>query len=250
MSKSLFALEKAAFAAWPGLEVHDVGPWHLRFANGYTKRANSANLLAKADQLSLDMMAEIEAHYHNRNLPPIFRLASFAAEPAVDSMLTDRGYQLNDVTLVQTQSLQDKVFADTPYIEFLPVEQWFEAFQSISGKVRDGQATHLKMLQAIRGKCSFAVLAQQGEAVCCGLAVVSGSYCGLFDIATAGYARKQGLATRLCTDLLAWGQQEGAQTAYLQVTAHNLAAINVYEQLGFRRAYEYWYRVGALSAVS
>ncbi len=249
MSANLLALEKAAFAAWPALEIHEFGPWHLRFADGYTKRANSANLLANTDQLAPDMLAAIEAEYCQRNLPPIFRLASFAANPAIDSMLTDRGYRLNDVTLVQTCSLSDSAFAggDAAWsVDLLSIDEWFESFQTISGKVGAGQVTHLQMLQAIRGECAFAVLRQGKEAVCCGLAVVYDGYCGLFDIATAEHKRQQGLATRLCTELLAWGRQQGAGTAYLQVTAHNLAAINVYEKLGFRRAYEYWYRVGRL----
>ena len=252
MSAELFALERVAFAAWPALETYDIGSWHLRFANGYTKRANSANLLKHTAQLSSDTLRDIETEYRKRNLPPIFRLASFTTDLAVDHLLTDRGYRLNDVTLVQTQSLNNKVFTGVGEVsdgalsvDLLSVEQWFEAFQNISGKVGAGQATHLKMLQAIRGECAFAVLKQEGEAVCCGLAVVSAGYCGLFDIATAAPARGQGLATRLCADLLVWSQQRGAETAYLQVTAHNLVAINVYEKLGFRRAYEYWYRVGS-----
>ena len=169
-----------------------------------------------------------------------------AVEPAVDCMLADRCYRLNDMTLVQTLALQDRVLNDDLRIELLSVEQWFAAFQAISGKVGAGQATHLKLLQAIRCTCAFAVLRRGGEAVCCGLAVASAGRCGLFDIASAEHVRGQGLATRLCTDLLSWGRQQGADTAYLQVTAHNLAAISVYEQLGFRRAYEYWYRVGTL----
>ena len=249
MSANLFALEKAAFAAWPALEARDIGSWHLRFAEGYTKRANSANLLKYTEHLSADTLLEIEDEYRQRNLPPIFRLVSFAAEPAVDHMLTKRGYRLNDFTLVQTLSLQNKIFADVsdvPRIDLLSVEDWFTAFQNISGKLGAGHATHLKMLRAIQGDCAFAVLRHEGVAVCCGLAVVADGFCGLFDIATAEHARQQGFATRLCNELLIWGQQQGAGSAYLQVTAHNLAAINVYEKLGFRRTYEYWYRVGGL----
>lgn len=249
MLNTPFHLETAAFAAWPALETQNTGPWHLRFADGYTKRANSANLLKPAEQLSPDMLRKIEAAYRERRLPPIFRLASFAASSAIDNTLADHGYRLNDVTQVQTLPLTGERFAANHElsITMLPIEQWFTAFQHISGKIGAAQSTHLRILQAIQEKCAFAVLHNKhDEAVCCGLVVVSGPYCGLFDIATAAHARQQGLATRLCADLLHWGKQQGATTAYLQVTAHNLAAINVYERLGFRRAYQYWYRVGTL----
>jgi ribosomal protein S18 acetylase RimI-like enzyme len=35
----------------------------------------------------------------------------------------------------------------------------------------------------------------------------------------------------------------GADKAYLQVMQSNVAAMQLYEGLGFRAAYSYWYRV-------
>ena len=39
-------LEHLAFNAWPALRVVVQGNWLLRFADGYTKRANSINALS------------------------------------------------------------------------------------------------------------------------------------------------------------------------------------------------------------
>jgi len=41
-------LEERAFNAWPALQTVLVDGWAFRWANGYTKRANSANALALA----------------------------------------------------------------------------------------------------------------------------------------------------------------------------------------------------------
>ena len=38
-------LEELAFRSWPALETRDIAGWRLRFAGGYTKRANSINAL-------------------------------------------------------------------------------------------------------------------------------------------------------------------------------------------------------------
>ena len=232
---SLHALEAAAFAAWPALETQDLGPWQLRFAHGYTKRANSAN--------EIDA---VEAFYKARQRSAIFRLASFCTSPGTDNALATRGYRFADMSLVMALPLAAEPPASaTP--ECLPdAAQWLPVFEAVSGAHGGPQATHLAMLQAIPGRCAWGVLRNAaGEPVSCGLAVVHGQSLGLFDIATRADQRDNGLATRLCQGLLAWGHAQDCDTAYLQVMAGNLGAIRVYERLGFRRRYHYWYRVNA-----
>jgi N-acetylglutamate synthase len=249
---SLHALEAAAFAAWPALETHDVGPWHLRFAHGYTKRANSANATRAVDGIGAAEMDAVQAFYAARQQPAIFRLASFCTGPGTDEALAARGYRFADLSLVMARPLATlaPTALSSATLECLPdAPQWLPVFGAVSGAsggTHGGdQATHLAMLQAIGGHCAWGVLRDAaGEPVACGLAVVHGTSVGLFDIATRADRRGQGLATRLCQGLLAWGRAQGCDTAYLQVMAGNLGAIHVYERLGFRRRYHYWYRVG------
>ncbi len=244
-ASGLHALEAAAFAAWPALETHDLGPWHLRGAQGYTKRANSANATAQVSGLLADELAAVEAWFAARQQPPIFRLASFCTHPAVDDMLAARGYHFADLSLVMARPLDDGL-PPAELAQLPNAAAWLPVFDAVSGAQGHGQATHLAMLQAIAGPCAWGVLRDaRGEAVACGLAVAHGAHLGLFDIATRADRRGQGLGTRLCQGLLAWGWAQGCHTAYLQVMAHNLGAVHVYERLGFRRRYHYWYRTGA-----
>lgn len=249
---ALHALEAAAFAAWPALETQDLGPWRLRFAHGYTKRANSANATRAVDGLSAAEMDAVQAFYAARQQPAIFRLASFCTSPCTDDALAARGYRFADLSLVMARPLvpmPTPAAPTLPELECLPsAQQWLPVFAAVSGAQdsahRSDQATHLAMLQAIPGRCAWGVLHDAaGEPVSCGLAVVHGASVGLFDIATRTDRRGQGLATRLCQGLLAWAAAQACETAYLQVMAGNLSAIQVYERLGFRRRYHYWYRL-------
>lgn len=237
------ALEAAAFAAWPALEAEQrLLGWRLRFAEGYTKRANSANCSSTALSLLPERIAEIEARYRQRGLPAIFRLTSVAAPAGFDDLLAARGYCHVDPSWVMT--LTDLATPTMPpALRGLDAEHWFAAYQHITGSSAVSQQTHLKMLRAIRDRCVYAVEYRNEEPVCCGLAVLSDGQLGLFDIATAAAHRRQGLATRLCRRMLDWGSEQGAQGAYLQVVASNDGAIRIYEKLGFRHAYSYWYRV-------
>jgi len=245
----LHALETAAFAAWPSLEHEDLFGWHLRYAQGYTKRANSANVTAAAQDLSPAQIEAIEARFTARGLRPIFRLASFAAPEDTDSTLASLGYQFTDLSLVMTIAGNLPASPGAGPLTLTDPTTWLTAFQQISGKLGPDQAVHLQMLQTIRHPSAFAVQANAaGEPVCCGLAVLVDGQLGLFDLATHPDHRRRGLAASLCHALLAWGSERGASGAYLQVVGANVGAIRLYETLGFRRAYHYWYRLRGQSA--
>jgi ribosomal protein S18 acetylase RimI-like enzyme len=250
--RELHALEAAAFAAWPCLEEARLEGWRLRFASGYTKRANSANATIEAGPLDATGIEAVERHYAARGLPAIFRLVSFSPAAATDSALEARGYALVDRSLVMTAPLgahPEALDAAAGTVTLAPkAEPWLRAYQSVSGQLGPGQATHLAMLRAIDGRPAFALDAAGGDsgaagAACVGLGVLHGGRLGLFDVATRPEARGQGRATRLCAGLMAWGRDAGATGAFLQVVAGNARAIALYERLGFRVAYEYWYRV-------
>jgi N-acetylglutamate synthase len=236
-------MESAAFEAWPALQQEVLHGWRLRFAQGYTKRANSANALPGAADLDLVQLHQIEARFAAQGLPSIFRLAAFATPAGVDGLLAARGYRLQDPSRVMTLDLGQALPAAAVQGWAPDAATWLSAFQTLAGQLGPDQARHLRLLQAIQAPCAFGLSWQDGVPVACGLAVLVRGRLGLFDIATGPAQRGRGLARALCGRLLAWGQGRGAHSAYLQVTAANAAAIRLYEGLGFGHAYDYAYRV-------
>ena len=236
-------IEQAALNAWPGLQTLLYDGWIVRFAKGYTKRANSVTPLF-VGQLPLDeKIAYCEALYAKQGLPMVFRLPGFSADsPTLDQALATRNYRQIDLTNVQTLNLAQHSFEQSP--RAVPVDNlrdWLHIFHRFEPKKE--LATHQEMLESIVPDTCPMVLYAGGQPVACGLGVLDGTTFGLFDIVTDENERRKGYGRQLVTSLLAWAQQKGATTAYLQVMVNNPNAIRLYENLGFQTLYQYWYRV-------
>lgn len=243
-------VEEAALNAWPALNTYLFDGWLARFANGYTKRANSVTPLYPGT-LALDEKIEsCETLYKQQNLRPAFRLPGFVEGiDAVDGRLAARRYQKIDTTSVQTLDLSFCFATQSKRAHILPsrsgMESWLGSFHRLAGDnpQRHDAATHQQMLNNIIGQKCYMVLLVKGEVVACGLAVASNGYAGIFDLVVAKEHRRHGYGLELTESLLDWAVNQRAHYAYLQVMTANTAAINLYAKLKFTELYRYWYRV-------
>jgi ribosomal protein S18 acetylase RimI-like enzyme len=236
------ALEEAAMRAWPALERLDEAGWVLRFAGGYTRRANSAAALGADGEELENRIAWIEAEYAARELPAIFRVVSGCGPAGLDDALAAEGYEREGEALVMTLDLP----ADPPppphALRPVPIDAWLLLYERLTGRGADGRDLHRRLLESVQGERLLAALDAGDEAVGCGLGVREGAFAGLFDLAVTAALRGQGHGRRLVDELLRWAAEGGARTAYLQVLVENEVAIRLYERAGFRAAYRYWYR--------
>ncbi len=236
-------LEERAFNAWPALQTVLAEGWVFRFADGYTKRANSINALAPTVDVEA-AVAMARPYYAALELPVIVRVSPLApGDP--DARLAALGFEHLDETRVMTMALGDGFRRDPDVVmESQPTEDWADGFARANAVPARHRQTHDRMLASIRPAAAFANLRvpASGETVAWGLAVVERGVVGLFDIVTAPAARRQGVGRRLVQSLLTWGAEQGAHAAYLQVVAGNTPAIHLYEDLGFRESYRYHYR--------
>jgi GNAT superfamily N-acetyltransferase len=238
----LRTLETCAFNAWPAQHTLFHEGWVLRLTDGYTKRANSANAWQPTAPLEA-VLPYVESLYHRHGLPTVFRLSPLAGE-ATDQALEAAGYALVNPTYVMTLELDELVIEKTTVrIEAVLSPTWSAGFAALHGLCSTNRHKHDLILRGIAWPVAYATVYEKDEPVAYGLAVAEGGWVGVFDLIVHPSLRGQGIGRQLINALLAWGQQQGARCAYLQVTGANLPALGLYESLGFRTQYGYHYRI-------
>jgi len=230
------------FRARPSLETVEFDGWVLRFANGYTKRANSVNPHFDSTRPVAEKIARCEMHYAERGLPTIFRLTAFSRPAALDSTLADAGYGLLDRSLVLAAPLDPAPAPGYSDVRTVPADAWFAAFDRLRRPDPVACTTHRRIVEASEGTCRFAIVEVGGEPVACGLGVLIDDAVGLFDLFTAKPHRHCGYGSAIVGAALRWAHRRGARTAFLQVHSENDSALRLYERFGFALAYPYWYR--------
>jgi ribosomal protein S18 acetylase RimI-like enzyme len=235
------AIEERSFNAWPALEVAVVEGWLLRFAEGYSKRANSANALAPTAPLE-GLLPLVEVLYRRHGITPCVRITPLAGE--ADATLLDRlGWTTVDESLVLVAPLAGFDGAARPGLSLshTATQAWIDGYAQASRRTDLKRDVLARMLAAIRPEVVFATATENDRPVGFGMAVVERGMVGLFDIATDPAARGRGHARRLVSTLMGWGRSRGAMQAYLQVTVGNTVARGLYGSLGYRDSYLYNY---------
>jgi N-acetylglutamate synthase len=233
-------LEECAFRALPALETQLYDGWVLRFANGFTRRANSVNPVDDSRLPLQEKVAYCENYCTERGIPTHFRLTPLVDH--LEAVLKARGYTYDGIpTYVQTVDLSALETRRSAAAKILPLDAWFEHLTHLSKIAPQDAPTFKRMLSHIEQPACFLTLCENGEVIAAGLGVLDSGYIGLFDIVVHENQRGRGIGKRLVSSLLDWGKSNGAQASYLQVMANNHAAISLYQNLGYKTLYPYWY---------
>ena len=242
---SIDDLETASFNAWPALRSIFVGGWLVRMADGYTKRANSANFLRPHAMPADEAIARCSHLYSSQGLRPTFRLVERRETAAVERQLADTGWAQLEPSLVMHTPL-DRAFPATgtvPSVTMLPLDAWLDEHARMAGQDAATAARHRRLLSQLALAAFPAIVREGGEIVACGLAVADGALLGFFDIVTAAAHRGRGHARRLMNGQASAARAAGATQAWLQVVAANAPAVGLYRKLGFETSHRYSYRI-------
>lgn len=251
-------IEEYSANAWPSLKTLFVEGWAVRFANGYTRRANSVlPLHGGADRLS-ERVAACEALFGLEGLRPIFKMTD-AAPAGLDGLLAGAGYAIEAPTvLMGLEGLTGGKAPDArtgrgglPGVEAAVLErpegEWFEAWAAFSGPKEADLPIARAILSNIVPARRFLLLREQGRPVACALVVTEGSWAGIFDVVVKPGERGRGLGRGIMELALDAAAEAGARSSYLQVVEGNTPAESLYASLGYRPLYRYWYRTRSAS---
>ena len=136
-------IEELSMNAWPSLQTLLLDGWVLRFAAGYTRRANAVCPLYPSSQALDARIQACERLYRDRGLPVVFKMTA-AAQPAnLDGVLAAQGYTLDAPTSVQTLTLSNRALAPAPCAQLTGSfsEEWLAAYCRMTGVSTAREAT-------------------------------------------------------------------------------------------------------------
>lgn len=238
-------IEEFSLNAWASLQTVFYDGWIIRFANGYTRRANSVNPLYPSKINVTDKLQFCENLYHEKDLPTVFKITPSVYPDNLDNILNENGYQKDAPTSVQTVDLETINFQLSPeaVIQENLSNEWLENFCRMSAVSETLKEVLQKILLNIVPSHFFVSIKSSNRVIACGLGVLQSGYVGLFDIVIDKDFRNHGYGNKIVKSISAWGKHMGAKNAYLQVMLDNTPALYLYSKIGFTEHYQYWYRI-------
>lgn len=241
-----YVSEEIMLNQWQPLQTIIYDGWILRFANGYTKRANSINPIYGSNENIDEKISYCEKLYASHRLKTVFKITPFIHPKNLDDVLNSKGYTVVDPTSVQRLDLAQDV--KQPTIQSVRIDdhvndEWIDLFCLLNSVDEKHKPTMKQMLSNRCSEKGFFSLLHNGEVVACGIGILERKTLGIFDIVASPRYRNQGFGEQLILHILRWGKDRGAERSELAVLSNNEPALRLYAKLGFEEIYPYWYRV-------
>jgi GNAT superfamily N-acetyltransferase len=234
-----------------------VDGWSVGLSPSKAKRSRCVNPFYASTRSFETNLAAVRSLYRTAKLPCVFRITPFIFDASIDQKLAAMKCDTFDETHVQLRALSPGFVAEISEFNtnidyciksaFAPDEIGRTVRMLREDSVEEITALVSRwktMVQPIRSYTAYDMRAVDGEThrpAAHVLTIADEHTVGVFDVVTHAEHRGRGLASALIARALADAHASGATTAYLQVVGVNPAR-RVYERLGFRTAYTYWYR--------
>ena len=243
MKQIIRLYEQMSFNAHPSFDYQFYDGWLLRFAEGYSKRANSVNMLYPSTIDLEKKIDECERRYVAAHLASVFKIIK-GEHTQIDSILERRGYEIATPTDLEILPLEKTNFTERDCLWFdEPDKDWLDFWTTFEKYNQYVKKTAIRVIQKIQNKALYVELIKDGKCVGCASSVMENGYAIIGNVVVDEKHRGKGYGRILCESLLSLLKKKGIHTAYLQVVQTNTPAVKLYASLGFKKIYSYWYRV-------
>ena len=237
-------LEAVSFRSFPATTTYYDGTWAIRLTAGHpAKRLNSVNPLDPSDHGRIPERLELARHrFAGFGRPLVFRQSPLAPRE-LEQIFDLRGWLRFDESAVMVVDLQVLDLDDA--LDQLPVQDvglWVDSYLALSNDNPEGKPGLVEVISSIQPKSGLFLRRVDNENVTALRCVHDNDLAGIFDVATSTNHRRRGFARQLLLSAMKWARQSGASHAWLQVELDNVAAIGLYQSLGFYELYRYSYR--------
>ncbi len=240
-----FTIEELTMNAWPSIQTMLYNGWIIRMADGYTKRANSVNPIYSFDNNIQEKIKYCEHIYRKNNLPVIFKIIECNEYKNIDETLENMNYEKIDLTSVQIcndlkhiNNMQNGITVNNSFFT-----DWINCFYECN-EIKD--LSVMKTIETMLGNIKSNIIAvhkkENGIFIGCGYGVIEREFVGLFDIIVNKEYRNKGYGNEIVKTILSEAGVQGAEKVHLSVVDNNAAAKRMYEKIGFKEIYKYWYR--------
>ena len=243
-------IDDAAAAAWTAPERQYLDGWELRWSRGSTNRTNSVRPREHVGATSISQkLMDVREFYARRGRPTMYQISPATQPPGLDDILDRAEYRIHNPSVVQIASVGDILGILPPQRKgsisqsHTLTDEWYDRWRLASESTLSTRIEDLEILRLVQRKSVFLQLEMNHEIVAVGRGVVDGRLLGVFSMATMASVRGRGAGREILRALAEWGRDSGAEAAYLQVDADNSPALHLYARCGFRKLYEYWYRL-------
>jgi len=231
--------------SWSGVEPEPLGPWLLRAAAGFGRRANAVAVLGATPAAQRSALIEqAEAFYDARRLPTTFEIVDTRTDIELVDALVARGYvDIGSGTTTSISPLRTLRSIAPPQrdgrvvISDAPSQDWIDLWWSTLDEPDDrGRAAASDLLWDLQGRLGFAAHVADGQLAATGLAVIDGSWLGMYCVGTRPDRRGRGSARRVIGALATWGTANAAKQAYVALPDDGPLR-QLFDGLGFTPAY-------------
>lgn len=245
-NKDIKEMESLTAQFWPARESEKYKGWIMHWNDGVTWRANSVLPLGSIEEVQLeDAIKYVIAFYNQRGTPPAFKITEASEPKDIDEGLADMGFEKGKSTHVQTVSI-DELSSFYPKVPVDVIKVTDDSINMLMYESGMGEAAieaRRGIINRIEGEKGVARVMIDGKIAGVGLGVVREKWLGLFSIRTLPEYLHRGVGWSVTCGLGMWGEDLRAARAFIQVEANNTIALGLYESMGFRTMYDYWYRI-------